>query len=68
MSESPDPRAFARVILATAADLEAAERQIREDIAEAAIKGDCAKVLEVFERWTKLPTIEASLQKRRDSA
>ena len=68
MSDTPDIRSFARVILATAADLEAAERQIREDIAEAAIKRDCAKVLEVFERWTKLPTIEASLQKRRDSA
>lgn len=68
MNEAPDTRAFARVLLSAAAEVEAAERQIREDIADAAIKGDCARVLEVFERWTKLPTVEASLRERKESA
>jgi|GEM_PF-2321314 len=68
MSEAPDTRAFARVLLSTAVEIEAAERQIREDITEAAIKGDMDGVLAVIERWTKLPTVEAVLEKRRDIA
>jgi len=68
MNNTPDTRAFARVVLSTAAEIEAAERQIREEIAEAAIKGDCPKVLDIFDRWRKLPTIEVVLEKQRNSA
>lgn len=67
MSETPDTSAFARVVLSTAAEIEAAERQIREDIANAAIKGDHARVLEVIERWKHLPTVEVLLEQHENT-
>ena len=47
--------AFVRVVLATAADVEADERRIKQAILEAAERGDTLAVAEIVTRWQSMP-------------
>jgi hypothetical protein len=58
---SPDPRsavAFAKFVLAAAAETEAAETEIKQAILDAATAGDCARVIDIVTRWQRLPASE----------
>jgi hypothetical protein len=66
--------AFARAVLAAAAEVEAAENSIKLAILDAAKSGDCARVIDIVTRWTKGPATEVlahacgGQQKERESA
>jgi hypothetical protein len=50
--------ALARALLDTAAEVEAAEHQIKQEILTAARAGDCALIVEIVEKWLTEPPVE----------
>jgi hypothetical protein len=49
---------FARTLLDTAAQVEAAEDAIKKEILRAADAGDCARVASIVTRWIDMPSVE----------
>lgn len=45
-------------ILEVAAQVEAAEARIKQEIAAAAERGDCGRVVELLRRWMSVPATE----------
>ena len=50
--------AFARAVLAAAAEVEAAETNIKAAILDAAKAGDCTRIIDIITRWTNGPATE----------
>jgi hypothetical protein len=58
-TEIPDGTpAFARAVLAAAAEVEAAENNIKSAMLDAAKAGDCARIIDIITRWTNGPATE----------
>jgi len=56
---APDgSHAFARALLAAAADVEAAETSIKRAILDAAHAGDCRRIIDIMTRWQNIPATE----------
>ena len=49
---------FARTLLTAAAEVEAAEARIKDEILAAARTGDCDRVIDVVTRWKTCPPCE----------
>ena len=49
---------FPRAVLAIAAEVEVAERRIKDEILSAAAAGDCARVTTIVEAWLNEPPAE----------
>ena len=55
---SGNARAFAKVVLAIADEVEAAEASLKRQILAAAENGDCARIISILNRWLETPPTE----------
>ena len=49
---------FPKTLLEVAAEIEAAESDIKKEILEAARRGDCARVIHIVSKWANGPAAE----------